>query len=298
LAFLLVVYVAVRLGRYYVTSAPDADTAAALAGLGGGAAAYLVAGLFNTLTLHGSHTILFWCFLALLEVLGDGRPWRQGSRVREARVALPAAAAILAIFGAVWTSRLGFAEASFVDGMTNPDPSYRESRLRGAVEDNPQSWRAHYELARTLMAMRRYPSAVAEGRATLRFRPHHVDALNLTGVCLSLAGGQEDEAQRLLRQAIEVAPYYFKSWYNLGVLQGRREQVAEARASFTESIRHNPDHALSYYYRGATFLAGGEADRAIADFRKAGSLGFDVAAALRSDQPSVVRDPRYAEFFP
>ena len=82
LAFLLVAYVAARLWRYYVKTAADSDTVAALAGLGGGAAAYLVAGLFNTLTLHVSHTILFWCFLALIEVLGETRPWRQGSRVR------------------------------------------------------------------------------------------------------------------------------------------------------------------------------------------------------------------------
>jgi tetratricopeptide (TPR) repeat protein len=297
LAFLLVVYVAARLWRYYVCSAQDPDTAAALAGLGGGAAAYLVAGLFNTLTLHVSHTVLFWCFLALIEVLGDKRPWRQGSRVREARVALPAAAAIVAAFGAFWTLRVGMAEASFNEGMSSADASIRETRLREAVDAHPQSWRAHYELARTLMALRRYPGAAAVGKMTLRLRPHHVEALNLTAVSLSLGVGNDAEAQALLQHAIEVAPYYFKSYYNLGVFRGRRDRVTEARASFTESIRHNPAHALSYYYRGATFLAGGEAAGAIEDFRKARSLGFDVAAALRSEQPSVMNDGRFSEFF-
>src|SRR5438477_12385069 len=59
LALLLVAYVAARLWRYYVRRAGDPETAAALAGLGGGAAAYLVAGAFNTLTIHLSHTLLF-----------------------------------------------------------------------------------------------------------------------------------------------------------------------------------------------------------------------------------------------
>jgi len=297
LALLLVAYVAARLWRYHVRTAGDSDTVAALAGLGGAAAAYLIAGLFNTLTLHVSPTLLFWCCLALIEGLGDVRPWSQGSRARELRVALPAAAAIVAAFGAFWTLRLGLAEASFVEGMTSSDPSIRETRLREAVDESPQDWRAHYELARTLMAVRRFPSAAAEGKEALRLRPHHVEALNLTAVSLSLGVGNDAEALSLLKHALEVAPYYFKSWYNLGVFQGRRDQVAEARASFSESIRHNPSHALSYYYRGATFLAGGEAAGAIEDFRKARSLGFDVAGALRSEQPSVEKDVRFAEFF-
>ncbi len=297
LAFLLVAYVAARLWRYYVKTAADSDTVAALAGLGGGAASYLVAGCFNTLTLHVSHTILFWSFLALIEVLGEHRPWKQGARVREVRVALPAAAAIVAAFGAFWTLRVGSAEASFAEGMSRSNASIRETRLREAVETDPRSWRAHYELARTLMTLRRYPGAAAVGKMTLQLRPHHVEALNLTAVSLSLGAGSDAEARALLQHAIEVAPYYFKSYYNLGVFQGRREQVTEARASFTESIRHNPAHALSYYYRGATFLAGGEAAGAIEDFRKARSLGFDLAGALRAEQPSVEKDARFTEFF-
>ena len=297
LAFLLVAYVAARLWRYHVRTAGDPDTVAALAGLGGAAGAYLVAGLFNTLTLHVSHTILFWGCLALMEGLGDVRPWRQGSKTRDLSVAIPAAAAIVAAFGAFWTLRVGLAEASFVEGMASADPSVRESRLREAVDQNPQSWRAYYELARTMMVLRRYPGAAAVGKMTLRLRPHHVEALNLTAVSVSLGGGSDSEARALFQHALEVAPYYYKSWYNLGVFQGRRDQVAEARASFTEAIRHNPTHTLSYYYRGATFLAGGEAAGAIEDFRKARSLGFDVAGALRAEQPSVERDARFAEFF-
>src|SRR4029079_7863659 len=194
LAFLLVAYVAARLWRYHVVTAGDPDTVAALAGLGGAAAAYLVAGLFNTLTLHVSHTLLFWGCLALIEGLGDVRPWRQGSRARELRVALPAAAAILAAFGCFWTLRVGSAEVSFNEGMSSADPSVRESRLREAVEAHPQSWRAHYELARTMMALRRYPGAAAVGKMTLRLRPHHVEALNLTAVSLSLGVGNDAEA--------------------------------------------------------------------------------------------------------
>src|SRR5678809_1637574 len=98
--------------------APDPDRAAMLAGLGGGAAAYLVAGVFNTLTLKTSHTVLFWSFLGLIELIGDPRPWRLSARSREWRVAVPAAAALLALFGVVWAGTLGMANAAFEAAMS------------------------------------------------------------------------------------------------------------------------------------------------------------------------------------
>ena len=117
LAFLLVVYVAARLWRYYVKVAPDPDRAAMLAGLGGGAAAYLVAGLFNSLTLKTSHTVMFWAFLGLIELVGETRPWRPASRSREWRAGISAAAAVVAFFAALWSGRLGAADRAFTSGM-------------------------------------------------------------------------------------------------------------------------------------------------------------------------------------
>src|SRR5436190_7242386 len=268
-----------------------------LAGLGGGAAAYLVAGLFNTLTLKTSHTVLFWSFLGLIELIGDPRPWRASARSREGRVALPAAAAFAALFGTWWAGTLGLGDAAFSAGMSTSKASERESRLRESLDRNPSWWRPHYELALTLTALDRLRGAVEEWRATLRLRPHHLDALNQTAIALLRTGGEGREVEALFRRAVEIAPYYYKSLYNFGLFEAQRGNRAEARGLFAAAIEHNPEHASSYFYRGLLSWSGGDAAMAIDDFRKAQSLGLNVGQALRSERGSAQNDARLAEFF-
>jgi O-antigen ligase len=286
LSLLLVVYVAARLWRYDVKHAADPQTAAALAGLGGGALAYAIAGGFNTLTVHASHTVLFWSFLGLMEAIGETRTWRPSSGGREGRVGIPAAAAMTLLFGAFWSLRLGLSDLAFVEGGRAPSAQATEALLREAIEDYPQSWRAHYELARTLSLIQRFPGAAEEARETLKLRPYHVEALNLAAISILRSGGDPAEAERQLRLAIDVAPYYFKSYFNLALLEGDRGHGGESRRLLSQAIEHKPDHGPSYYYRGLTFLGGGET-----------GLRFDVSTALRGDRPSAVRDPGLSEFF-
>lgn len=297
LSLLLVVYVAARLWRYYVKQSTDPESGAILAGLGGGAAAYLVAGFFNALTLKTSHSVLFWIVLGLIELVGDTRPWRQAARSREWKVAVPAAAAFVALFGAIWAGALGLADRAYTEGMLHERAELREPKLREALDTNPWHWRARYELARTLSSVRRFRGAVDEGRATLKLRPHHVGALNNTAVWILQSEGDVKEAESLLRRAIEIAPFYYLSHYNLGLLEGRRENFPEARRCFTKAIEHNPRAASSYYCRGALTYAGGGAAEAVEDFRKARGQGFDVGAALRTEYPATLNDPKFAEFF-
>jgi O-antigen ligase len=297
LAFLLVVYVAARLWRYGVKVAPGTDNGAILGGLGGGAAAYLVAGLFNTLTLKTSHTVLFWSFLGLIELVGELRPWRQAARSREWKVAVPAAAAFTAFFGALWAGSLGMADAAFTEGMITNKSQEREARLRESLDANPYSWRAHYELSLTLSMMERFQGAVEEGRATLRLRPYHLDALNHTAICLIRSGGEGREAESLFRRALDVAPFYYKSLHNFGQFERQRGNGPGARELFTRSIEHKPEYAPSYFCRGLLAYSGGDAAMAIEDFRKARALGLDVAAALRAERSPAENDSRFAELF-
>jgi O-antigen ligase len=297
LAFLLVAYVAARLWRYYLKVAADPGTAVLLAGLGGGAAAYLVGGFFNSLSMKASHTVLFWIFLGLIEVLGDPRPWRPSGRAREWKVAVPAAAAIMALFGALWAGAAGLADAAFTEGMRTANPRLREARMREAIDRNPYSWRAHNELALALFAQGRFAGAAEEGRATLRLRPFHVESLNLTALAVIQSNGAVTEAVSLLKRATEIAPFYFKSFYNLGLLERQRGNRAEARDLLTRALQLEPAFGPAYYHRGAVQFSAGEGALALDDFRKALELGFPVGPALREQLPASVNDSRYAEFF-
>jgi len=267
-----------------------------LAGLGGGATAYLVAGLFNALTLKTSHTVLFWSFLGLIELAGDPRPWRLPTRSREWRIAVAAAAAIAALFGAAWSSMAAVANADFIAGM-KAGPAERQARLRESLERNPFSWEAHGNLSLALYALGRYQGAAEEGRATLRLRPFQLEMLNHTALCLIRAGGDEKEIESLFQRAIEVSPYYAKSLYNFGAFERQRGNSAAAYRLFTRAIEINPGVGSSYFWRGLVAYTRGDATMAVEDFRIARSLAFDVAGALRAQRLSAENDGRLAEFF-
>lgn len=297
LTFLLVLYVAVRLWRYYLRTAPDPGTVAALAGLGGGAAAFLVAGLFNTLTVRVSHTLLFWAFLGMIELSGGGEGRLRRARGRQVAVAVPAAAALLTLAGMGLAGTLAWMDRQFRAGMIAASALEREARFREALEVYPPHWPMRYEMGRALSALGRSRESAAAYRAVLEVRPHQVAVLNNLAVELLRIPGGEEEALRRLRHAVEVEPGWYLSRYNLGVHAARSGRFEEARGHFAEALRRNPRHARSSWSLGATFLSEGDWTRAVEPLRRARDLGMDVAAELRRDHPSAAADPRFSEFF-
>ena len=145
--------------------------------------------------------------------------------------------------------------------------------------------------------MDRLQGAVEEGRATLRLRPHHLDALNHTAICLLRTGGSEKEVEALFRRAVEIAPYYYKTLHNFGLFERQRGNRAEARRLFSGASDHNPNYASSYLCRGLMAYTGGDVAKAIEDFRRARDLGVDVGGALRAERTPAENDSRLAEFF-
>lgn len=297
LALLLVAYVAARLWRYYVKSAPEPGRAAYLAGLGGGAAAYLVAGLFNTITLHVSPTLLFWSFLGLIELEGGagGRP-RAGSPA----VAFPLAGALAALFSTALAWVLAASDIEYGSGMSTPasDPAARAARLERAAQGRPAPWKARHELSFACAAMGRQAEALAAEREAVRLRPHFVGALTHLARMLLTWNGDEAEAERHLRHAAGIAPYYHLPHFNLGSLELRRNRVAEARAEFELSARCHPRHAPSHFSIGETYALVGDPEGALVHFRRAMAVGMtDVGAVLKRERPHLAADPRYAELY-
>ncbi len=297
LTFLLVLYVAARLWRFYAKEAPDADRAAVLAGLGGGVAAYLAAGLFNTLTARVSHTVLFWAFLGLIELAGHARVRRRLGPARQSAVAVPLAAALAALLAAGMAGTLAWMDFQFHAGMRTASAPERAARFEKALRVYPHFWTMRYELARAHAAMGDFLRSAAAYREVLEARPHQVAALNNAAVALLRTSGGEAEAERRLRHAIDVAPCFYLSHYNLGILEARRGRLPEARALLAEALRRNPRHARSSYSLGVTYLLEGETDRALEHFGRARESGFDVAEALREEHPAAATDSRFESLF-
>jgi tetratricopeptide (TPR) repeat protein len=110
-------------------------------------------------------------------------------------------------------------------------------------------------------------------------------------------GGEAGEAERILRHAIEVAPFYHLLHFNLGSLLLRQKQLQAARAEFQEAIRRNPGYASSEFSLGETFAIEKNAASALPHFRRARELGLSSGLLLKQEHPELAGDPAYAELY-
>lgn len=294
LALLLLVYVAARLWRHHVKSAPDGETAAVLAGLGGGAAAFLGAGCFNTLTLHVSPVILFWTFLGMMRVAGDVRERVRRRPAREWDLAVPVALTAAGAFATWVAATISAAEMAHARAMVSEKPV---EDLKEAVAIHRPHWRAHYHLGVAYDGLGSHREAAVAYRDALAFRPFHAAAMNNLALArLRVPEGME-EAERILRAAAETVRWYPSVHYNLGLLEAGRGRFAEARGHLERALELDGTHAPAQYALGEVHFRSGEPEAAVRRWRRARELGKDVGATLRAEHPSLLGDPRFAEFY-
>lgn len=294
LAFLLLVYVAARLWRYYVKTAEDEESCSTVAGAGGGAAAFLVASFFYTLHTETSHLLMFFLFLGMSELLGNTRVRMRRAPATQARFAAYGALVILGIFATMVTVNRAAARRTFLEAMRETDPERRASLLAESRDANYREWRTHAEMARTFTAQGRWLDAATSWKNVLDHRPHHVEALNGIAVSRRRAGEPVEQCEGYLERAARIAPFFYKTFYNRGMFRAEAEDWTAARAMFSESIRCNPGHARSYLYRGLAALRQGDRESARSDFRRARELEARTLDDLKDD---VRKDPYFEELF-
>ena len=98
--------------------------------------------------------------------------------------------------------------------------------------------------------------------------------LNLAS--LLMEADQLDEAIQLTSDATEQAPEVALTWYNLGLMQRRKGNIAAAIDAYAEALQRYPDHAECHQNMAVALLLGGDIDGA----RKA----FRVAIVLLEEQ--------------
>ncbi len=300
LALLFVVFAAARRWGRAVKSAPDAATVAILAGLGGGAAAYLIAGLFNTLTAHASHTLLFWTFLGLIERAAPSESRKAGT-LETAGLAM---AALAAIVGTYTSCRMSLANHQSMTAMIPPEKlnsnrlmQHRMEHLERALAIHPAAWRARYELGIAYTREDRLEDALKSYNEVLRRRPYHVPSIiNKAGLLFRLEGDPE-EIEELYTRAVDLAPLFHPSHFGTGLIRFKRGRYAEARDAFKRTLELRKKHPHAHFGLAETYLMLGDVPRAMNHYLEARDLGFPVAATLRKDRPAMASDPRFTELF-
>ncbi len=296
LAWGLLALVAAR--RLWFHSRNGAERTVLIAGYGGAAAAFLAAGVFNTLTLHLSPLVLFWACLGLADREGLSALVVRRREAGQGAVALRAAGAALLAFAVLPAWALLHRDRLFSEAMSRSAAAERLALLEEIPGELPGMARVHLARAEAFKGLGRPAEAVEAYRAVLRERPHQAAALNNLGASLVLARGSAEEAERSVRRARELAPDWFYPAYILGGMQILSGDLRGAERQLEAACALDPAHAGARFSRGEVRWRSGRRDEAREDFRKARELGLDVGAAIRQEHPEWEKDALLAEFFP
>ncbi|WP_242344677.1 tetratricopeptide repeat protein [Anaeromyxobacter terrae] len=100
--------------------------------------------------------------------------------------------------------------------------------LRAALADSPREEALLYALGATYHRAGQPDAAVAQMQALLALHPDHAEALNFIGYAFAERGARLDEAERLLRRALELRPRSGHVLDSLGWVLFRRGEYARA----------------------------------------------------------------------
>jgi tetratricopeptide (TPR) repeat protein len=141
---------------------------------------------------------------------------------------------------------------------TDQDPK-AEQALRETIEAVPASGQAHYTLGRLYQRQGRYPEALREFGAAVRFRP----LLGLNGLygnmaALSVDQQNFDVAIDWYGKRVDVHPNDAAAHQDLGRTYARLSRHDEARAEFTVVLMLNPQHVEAYAALAQVHLQDGQ----------------------------------------
>jgi Flp pilus assembly protein TadD len=151
--------------------------------------------------------------------------------------------------------------------------------LRGAVASHPADETLLYALGSAYERAGQPDAAVAEMRALLAIDPDHAEAMNFIGYSYAEQGVRLEEAERLVRRALELKPRSGHLLDSLGWILYRRGDARGAVEALERADQlTGPDPTILEHLGDAYRAAGRPADAAHAWRRALGAQDDDPAA--------------------
>lgn len=105
-----------------------------------------------------------------------------------------------------------------------------EKAFRASIDQNPESWEGHYNLAELYMSARLMDQAREHYQAAIDNNRNGYEALNGMGLFVLIVDHDSDRAIGFLRQALEFAPSRPEPRLNLALAYARKREFSEAQA--------------------------------------------------------------------
>jgi Flp pilus assembly protein TadD len=124
-----------------------------------------------------------------------------------------------------------------------------------AVDLGPHDWRAHYAVARALLAARRprIREAYAAACRSVELAPHAASAHNLVGICLS-GLGNEPGARQAYRNALSIDPTHTLAQNNLAASELDSGKLRRAAGMLRSAVGNDPQEKVLHQNLDAVLL--------------------------------------------
>jgi len=150
---------------------------------------------------------------------------------------------------------------------------------RRAIEEDPQNYRARFNLAVCFQDQGKLDAALREYGETLRIQPRNARALVNMASILTLQG-KDREALELLEGAVQADPDSGFPRSSLGAYYERKGDLDRALAEYRKSVAIEPEHITGHYRLGKLLQESGKLDEALAEFEAALAVDPDDVASL------------------
>jgi Tfp pilus assembly protein PilF/mono/diheme cytochrome c family protein len=155
-----------------------------------------------------------------------------------------------------------------ISDTTDPRVAIQEALAIHHIQNNPEDFEAHYNLAALLQMKGDLGGAVLQFTEAVRLRPDDPTANNALGAVL-LASGRVDEAITDLNTALAGRPDYFDAHYNLGNALASKGDFQGALLHFRAAVRLNPQDAGAEANLGSALAETGNLKEARLHFERA-----------------------------
>jgi Tfp pilus assembly protein PilF len=154
------------------------------------------------------------------------------------------------------------------DATIDPRVQIQEALALHHIQNNPDDFEAHYNLAALLQMRGNLSGALLQFTEAVRIRPADPTANNALGGVL-LASGHLDGAIVHLNAALSNRPDYFDAHYNLGNALAAKSDFAGALLHFRAAVRLNPQDAKAEANLGSALAETGDLKDARLHFERA-----------------------------
>ncbi len=189
------------------------------------------------------------------EKAAETTPAEQGvGKVEQAKQALDEKryADAIGLFEAAFTQNPGLKESSLgpyedallgeADSISKTEPAKAEALLSKAVEVNPESVKAHFNLGLLYVQEKKYEEAIHQYRRVSELDPEHTDAFFNLGYLYAVSKNYGD-AEKMYERVVELKPDYLdEALFNLAMVQRLLGKKDACIANLKKALEINPQN--------------------------------------------------------